>query len=107
MWPGLVCRTAPGSDCPAALDRRSAPATCLLAGQGASCHRGSAGDMNLLLGFIAQLLHIALIAAAALSLVGLLRWLQARLSGHVGPPVLQPWRDLFRLLRKQPVLAES
>jgi formate hydrogenlyase subunit 4 len=63
--------------------------------------------MNLLLGFIAQLLHIALIAAAAPSLVGLLRWLQARLSGHVGPPVLQPWRDLLRLLRKQPVLAES
>jgi len=63
--------------------------------------------MNLLFGFFAQLLHIGLIAATAPSLVGLLRWLQARLSGRVGPPVLQPWRDLLRLLRKQPVLAES
>jgi len=63
--------------------------------------------MNLLLGFVVQLLHIALIAAAAPTLVGLQRWLQARLSGRVGPPVLQPWRDLLRLLRKQPVLAES
>jgi formate hydrogenlyase subunit 4 len=63
--------------------------------------------MNLLLGFIAQLLHIALVGAAGPSLVGLLRWLQARLSGHVGPPVLQPWWDLLRLLQKQPVLAES
>jgi formate hydrogenlyase subunit 4 len=63
--------------------------------------------MSLLFGFFAQLLHIGLIAATAPSLVGLLRWLQARLSGRVGPPVLQPWRDLLRLLRKQPVLAES
>ncbi len=63
--------------------------------------------MTLLLGFVAQLLHIALLAAAAPSLVGLLRWLQAGLSGRIGPPVLQPWWDLCRLLRKQPVLAES
>jgi formate hydrogenlyase subunit 4 len=63
--------------------------------------------MNLLLGFIVQLLHIALVAAATPSLVGLLRWLRARLSGRAGPPVLQPWQDLLRLLRKQPVLAES
>jgi formate hydrogenlyase subunit 4 len=63
--------------------------------------------MTLLLGFAAQLLHTALVIVAAPSLVGLLRWLQARLSGRVGPPILQPWRDLLRLLQKQPVLAES
>ncbi|HEX4172085.1 MAG TPA: NADH-quinone oxidoreductase subunit H [Acetobacteraceae bacterium] len=63
--------------------------------------------MNLLSGFIAQLLHMALLAAAAPTLIGVLHWLQARLSGHVGPPLLQPWRDLLRLLRKQPVRAES
>lgn len=63
--------------------------------------------MNLLAGFIAQLLHIALTAAAAPTLIGVLRWLQARLSDHAGPPVLQPWRDLIRLLRKQTVRAES
>ena len=63
--------------------------------------------MSLLSGFIAQLLHTALIAAAAPTLVGVLSRMQAGLSGHVGPPPLQPWRDLLRLRRKQPLHAES
>lgn len=63
--------------------------------------------MNLLSGIIAQLLHIALTAAAAPTLVGLAEWQQARLAGRHGPPVLQPWRDLAKLLRKQTVVAES
>ena len=33
--------------------------------------------------------------------------MQARLAGRAGPSLLQPWRDLIRLLRKQAVLAES
>jgi formate hydrogenlyase subunit 4 len=63
--------------------------------------------MNLLSSFIAQLLHMALVAATAPTLIGVLHWMQARMSGHVGPPLLQPWRDLRRLLQKQPVRAES
>ena len=63
--------------------------------------------MNLLSGLIAQLLHIVLMAAAAPTLIGLTGWLQARLAGRHGPPVLQPWRDLAKLLRKQTVMAES
>ncbi|HEY2256561.1 MAG TPA: NADH-quinone oxidoreductase subunit H [Variovorax sp.] len=63
--------------------------------------------MTLLAGLIAQLLHIGLIAAAAPTLVGVLRWMQARLAGRVGPSPLQPWRELIRLLRKQTLLAES
>lgn len=63
--------------------------------------------MNLLSGLIVQLLHIALMAAAAPTLVGLAEWLQARPTGRHGPPVLQPWRDLAKLLRKQTVVAES
>ena len=63
--------------------------------------------MTLLSGIIAQLLHIALMAAAAPTLVGLAEWLQARLAGRHGPPPLQPWRDLAKLLRKQAVVAES
>jgi formate hydrogenlyase subunit 4 len=39
--------------------------------------------------------------------VGCVRWLKARLLGRVGPPVMQPWRDLLRLSRKQPVIAEN
>jgi formate hydrogenlyase subunit 4 len=63
--------------------------------------------MTVLAGFVAQLLHIALMAAAAPMLVGVLGWMQARLAGRVGPSPLQPWRELIRLLRKQTVLAES
>jgi formate hydrogenlyase subunit 4 len=63
--------------------------------------------MTLLVDFLAEVLHLALIAVAAPTVVGVLSWTRARLAGHVGPPFLQPWRDLTRLLRKQPVLAES
>lgn len=63
--------------------------------------------MNLLFGFVAQLLHIALTLAAAPTLIGIMRWIEARLTGHVGPAIVQPWRDLHRLLRKESVLAES
>jgi formate hydrogenlyase subunit 4 len=63
--------------------------------------------MTLLAGLVAQLLHIALMAAVAPTLVGVLRWMQARLAGRVGPSPLQPWRELIRLLRKQTVLAEG
>ena len=63
--------------------------------------------MTLLTGLVAQLLHIALMAATAPTLIGLHRWMQARLAGRAGASPLQPWRDLIRLLRKQTVLAES
>jgi len=54
-----------------------------------------------------QLLHLALMLALAPLLVGCLRWLKARLLGRRGPDPLQPWRDLLKLLRKRPLLAES
>jgi formate hydrogenlyase subunit 4 len=57
--------------------------------------------------FVEQLLHIALVLAAAPTLSGIIRWARAQLVGRVGSPILQPWRDLARLLRKQPVMAES
>jgi formate hydrogenlyase subunit 4 len=40
-------------------------------------------------------------------LIGLIRAIAARAAGRTGPPPLQLWRDLLRLLRKQPVLAEN
>ena len=60
-----------------------------------------------MIGFIAQLLHTALMLAGAPVLVGAIRVLKARLLGRTGPPILQPWRDLIRLFRKQPVCAEN
>ncbi len=62
---------------------------------------------TVLVGLLAQLVHIALVGAAAPTLSGIQGWLETRLAGRVGTPVLQPWRDLRRLMRKQSVAAES
>ncbi len=63
--------------------------------------------MTALFAFVAQMLHLAMMLAAAPLLIGLLRKAEARLMGRVGPPILQPARDLVRLARKQPVIAEN
>jgi formate hydrogenlyase subunit 4 len=63
--------------------------------------------MTLLLALAAQILHIALLLAAAPVLAGLIRVIKARLLGRAGPALLQPWRDISRLARKQPVVAEN
>lgn len=63
--------------------------------------------MTALLAVLALLLHLALMLAAAPLLVGGIRTLEARLLGRAGPPLLQPWRDLRRLARKERVLAEN
>jgi formate hydrogenlyase subunit 4 len=39
--------------------------------------------------------------------VGLMRTVRARLEGRVGGGVLQPWRDLRKLVTKEPLQAES
>jgi formate hydrogenlyase subunit 4 len=54
---------------------------------------------------VTQLLHLTLMLAIAPVLVGLVRLVKARLMGRRGPALLQPWRDLAKLLRKRPVLA--
>ncbi len=64
-----------------------------------------AGMIAFGIGLAAQILHIALLLATAPVAIGFIRWLKARLLGRIGPPILQPWRDLLRLARKQPVLA--
>lgn len=63
--------------------------------------------MSALLGGLAQLLHLALMLALAPLLVGMIRLVKARLLGRRGPPLLQPWRDILRLARKQPVVADG
>jgi formate hydrogenlyase subunit 4 len=63
--------------------------------------------MTLLLATIAQALHCGLVAVAAPTIGGLLRWVEARLAGRSGPSPLQPWRDLMRLVRKQTTAAEN
>jgi len=58
-------------------------------------------------GIMTQTLHIALMLACAPLVVGLVRWLKARMMGRVGAHPWQPWRDILKLLRKRPVLAEN
>jgi formate hydrogenlyase subunit 4 len=56
---------------------------------------------------LTQLLHLALMLAAAPLLIGLLGWFRARLTGRRGASPLQPFRDLGKLLRKRPLLTEN
>ena len=56
---------------------------------------------------LTQLLHVGLMLAAAPLVVGVTRWLKARMMGRRGASPLQPARDLDKLLRKTPVLAEN
>jgi formate hydrogenlyase subunit 4 len=52
---------------------------------------------------VTAVLQALLVVAGSPLLVGLMRQIRARLEGRAGPGVLQPWRDLRKLARKQPV----
>ena len=54
-----------------------------------------------------QLVQMTLVLALAPLLTGLVRKVKARLQRRIGPPLLQPYRDLRRLLGKEVVLAEN
>jgi formate hydrogenlyase subunit 4 len=59
------------------------------------------------LGWLTQLAQAALVLALAPLLAGVTRKVRARLLRRQGPPVLQPYRDLLKLIRKEAVIAES
>ncbi len=63
--------------------------------------------MVLILGLIAQGAQMMLVLVLAPLLLGFTRKLRARLLRRRGPPILQPYRDLLRLIRKEAVLAEN
>jgi formate hydrogenlyase subunit 4 len=54
-----------------------------------------------------QLAQVALTLMLAPALTGFVRKVKARLVGRCGPPVIQPYRDLARLFRKEAVLAPN
>jgi formate hydrogenlyase subunit 4 len=58
-------------------------------------------------GLSVQLSQMLLVLVLAPLLTGLVRKLKARLLRRRGPPLLQPYRDFIRLLRKEAVVAES
>jgi formate hydrogenlyase subunit 4 len=54
-----------------------------------------------------QFAQMLLVLALSPLLTGLVRKVKARLMRRQGPPLLQPYRDLARLMKKEAVLAES
>lgn len=54
-----------------------------------------------------QLLQMTLVILVAPLLTGVVRLTKARFTRRRGPPLLQPYRDLVRLARKEAVVADS
>ncbi len=54
-----------------------------------------------------QLLQMTLVILVAPLLTGVVRATKARLTRRRGPPLLQPYRDLVRLARKEAIVADS
>jgi formate hydrogenlyase subunit 4 len=63
--------------------------------------------MALILDLITQGVQMVLVLILAPLLLGFTRKVKARLLRRRGPPVVQPYRDLLRLSRKEAVLAEN
>jgi formate hydrogenlyase subunit 4 len=63
--------------------------------------------MALIQGLAIQGTQMMLVLALAPLLTGFLRKVKARLVRREGPPLIQPYRDLLRLMRKEAVLAEN
>lgn len=63
--------------------------------------------MELIAGLVLQGLQMLIVAGLAPGLVGLVRKVKARLTRRRGASVLQPYRDILRLMRKDVVLAEN
>jgi len=57
--------------------------------------------------FTIQAAQMLLVLLLAPLLTGMVRKVKARLLRRRGPPIVQPYRDLVRLLRKEVVLAEN
>jgi formate hydrogenlyase subunit 4 len=54
----------------------------------------------------ASALQVAAVGAGGPVLLGLMRKVRARVEGRVGAPILQPWRDVRKLMRKERVRPE-
>ncbi|PKU26166.1 respiratory chain complex I subunit 1 family protein [Telmatospirillum siberiense] len=60
-----------------------------------------------MISFLFGVFHTGLVLAAAPLVMGIVRLTKARLQGRRGASVLQPYRDLWRLLQKESVVADS
>ncbi len=63
--------------------------------------------MELIANLFVQGVQMLLVVALAPALVGLVRKIKARLLRRRGAPIIQPYRDILRLMRKEVVLATN
>ncbi len=63
--------------------------------------------MALIVDLLAQLLQMTMVVALAPLVLGITRKVKARLLRRIGPPLLQPYRDIWKLLHKEAVLAHN
>jgi formate hydrogenlyase subunit 4 len=63
--------------------------------------------MELISALLVQSMQMLLVLAAAPLLTGFVRKVKARLLRRRGPPIVQPYRDILRLLKKEVVVAEN
>src|SRR5262249_48334293 len=75
--------------------------------RGARHPAAGARDMALIIDLAVQGAQMLLVLLLAPLLTGLVRKVKAHLLRRQGPPLVQPYRDLIRLLRKEVVLAEN
>jgi formate hydrogenlyase subunit 4 len=59
------------------------------------------------LGIAGGIVQVLVITGGAPLLTGVMRQVRARLEGRAGPGIGQPWRDLRKLLRKEPVTPDG
>jgi formate hydrogenlyase subunit 4 len=63
--------------------------------------------MALTVGLLVQTMQVLMVLLLAPLLTGFVRKVKARLLRRQGPPLIQPYRELLRLIRKEAVLAEN
>jgi formate hydrogenlyase subunit 4 len=63
--------------------------------------------MELISALLVQSMQMLLVLAAAPLLTGFVRKVKARLLRRRGPPIVQPYRDILRLLKKEVVVADN
>ena len=62
---------------------------------------------NTVLLFLGQALQMVLVLLVAPGITGIVRRVKARFMRRRGAPIIQPYRDLAKLLRKESVLAHN
>jgi formate hydrogenlyase subunit 4 len=63
--------------------------------------------MALIVDLFLQAVQMVLVVAVAPAVLGVTRKVKARLLRRIGPPVLQPYRDLWKLMHKEAVFAHN